>query len=548
MDQQLPPPWMLGATQINEIPMLVVHMQNGELEGLDNLQGGPSIDEETGIREYSHLAEVIQLPEIRDLFYKVAGQLEQHGRVSEDIHEAYEDAKDYSLPYRETEEEEHNPLRALERKGRGGDSKLAYIPVNLAELFIEIRHVPSINPKTGLLEFGFFSKIFGGVGNSFKKIFPEAIRIVGTVGGAILGGPVGAGIGNALAGVATGKSIQNSVVSGLKTGLMAYGAQGLGQVAGLGGATPYTAGFFGGAPNMLASGLGSLGIGAVPGAGVGAAVPSVAGMAAQSLQPAQQIAQAQPGLLGQLAGLAPYAAPVAMAGLSYMGSKKHHQHLQRERERQEERWAHERRQMGWDTNWTPVTSKKYEANPEFWDVSEEDIKHGRVHAPYMREVGTSGRYATGGLVQSYRKGTLVRGKGKGQDDLIKTSVPDGSYIWDASTVSMLGDGSSEAGSKVIDEFENRIRSKVPKRILSHVEKLVKKRVSQVPVYLSDRERKTDPVTVSLVPLVMGKKQISNKKGADILRSTIKNIRKHKSSAGSGLPPKAKPLLQYISAR
>jgi hypothetical protein len=541
--QQLPPPWMLGATEINEIPMLVVHMQNGELEGLDNLQGGPSIDEETGIREYSHLAEVVQRPEIRELFHKVTTQLEEHGKVSEDIHEAYEDAKDYSLPYRETDEEKENPLKTLERKGRGKDSKLAYIPVNLAELLIEIRHIPSINPSTGLLEFGFF----GSIGKFFKKILPEAIRIVGTVGGAILGGPIGAGAGNALAGAVTGKSIKNSVVSGLKTGALSYAAQGLGQAAGLTGATPYSAGFFGGAPNMLASGLGKMGIGAAGALGAASAAPAVAGQVAAAGAPAVAAQAAAPGFLGSLAGLAPLAAPLAMAGLAYTGEKKHHKHMQSERERQEAKWDRESKEMGLDTNWTPVTSKKYEPNPEFWNISEEDVHHGRIHAPYMREVGTTGRYATGGSVRSYREGTLVRGKGKGQEDLIKTSVPDGSYIWDASSTSMLGDGSSGAGAKVIKEFETHIRSKVPKNILKSVEKMVKKRSQQVPVWLSNDEYKSDPVAVSLIPFAMGKKEISNEKGAEILRSAIKNIRKHKSSAGSGLPPKAKSILEYIAA-
>jgi len=539
MNQQLPPPWMLGATHINEIPMLVVHMQNGELEGLDNLQGGPSVDEETGIREYSHLAEIIQLPEIRDLFHKVTSQLEEHGKVSPDIHEAYEESKDYSLPYRETDEEEHNPLRSLERKGRGKDSKLAYIPVNLAKLLIEIRHVPTINPNTGLLEFGFF----GSIGKIFKKILPEAIRIVGTVGGAILGGPIGAGVGNTLAGVATGKSLKNSAMTGLKTGALTYGAQGLGQAFGLTGATPYTAGFFGGAPNMLATGLGKMGVGSA-----GAAPAGVAAAAAPTVASAVPQAAQAPGLMNSLASFAPLAAPLAMAGMAYAGEKKHHAHMQRERDRQEAKWEKERRAMGWDTDWTPVTSNKYETNPEFWDLSEEDVTHGRIHAPYMREVGTTGRYAQGGAVRSYREGALVRGKGKGQDDLIKTSVPDGSYIWDASVTSMLGDGSSKAGAKVIRDFEAHIKNKVPKKIVKTVEKLVKHRSQQVPVWLSNDEYKSDPVAVSLVPLAFGKKQISNEKGADILRATIKNIRKHKSSAGSGLPPKAKPLLQYISAR
>lgn len=567
MNQQLPPPWMLGSKDIDDIPMLVVHMSNGELEGLDDLQGGPSVDEETGIREYSKLADIIMIPEIRDLFHSIANQVETTGDFSQDVHEAYQTSKEHSLPYRETEEEEHNPLRHLEKMGRGEDSKLAYIPVNLAELLIEIRHVPSINPKTGLLEF-FWPLILGGgalllgatgigknVGKMLNKMLgkkaSEIIRIAGTIGGALLGGPLGAGVGNALGSAATGKSLQNSVVSGLKNSALAYGIQGAGQAAGFTGATPYTAGFFGGAPNMLATGLGKMGIGnAGATANTTAAAPAL-----NHAQQAQQLinssfAPQQQGILGTLTNvgstIAPYA-PLAMAGLSYMGEKQHHKHMSKERERQEAKWNREREEMGLNTNWTPVATRQYEENPEFWDITEEDIKHGRIHAPYLRPVGTSGRYAKGGLVQSFNKGTLVRGKGKGQDDKIKTSVPDGTYISDASANSMLGDGSSEAGAKVWQQFEKDIKKRVPKKVLHHVEKLVKKKSQQVPVWLSDSEYKLDPVTVSVIPYALGEKKISNERGADILRAAIKNIRKHKSQAGPGLPPKAKPLLEYMSA-
>lgn len=539
MDQQTPP-WALGNKSINDIPMLVVHMGNGELEGLDNLQGGPSVDEETGIREYSKLADIIDLPEVRNTFIEIGEQLRNNGKLSPDLHEAYEQSKENTLPYQETDEEKHNPLDKLEKTGRGGDSKLAYIPMNLAEFLVEIKHTPTINPKTGLLEFGWFK---------------ELLKIGGTIVGGLLGGPIGAGAGRALAGVATGQKLGHAAMSSVKTGALAYGAQGLGQAAGLGAGTPYTAGFFGGAPNALATGLGGLGIGSAGAAA--SAAPGAAGIASAAAQPLSHAQQAQQllasamspqshGLMGTLANvgssLAPYA-PLAMGALSYMGSKQHHKHEKRERERQEEKWDEERKRMGWDVDWTPVT-KQYEENPEYWKLTDEDLKHGRTE-PRTREVGSAHRYAKGGLVQSYKEGTLVKGKGKGQDDLIKTSVPDGSYIWDASVTSMLGDGSSEAGAKVINNLEEHVRRKVPKKILKSVEKLAKKRSKKVPVWLSDREYKSDPVVVSLIPYVLGRKEISNEKGADILRATIKRVRKHKTQAGSGLPPKAKPLLEYM---
>lgn len=546
-NQQLPPPWALGSKDIQDIPMLVVHMGNGELEGLDNLQGGPSIDEETGIREYSQLSNIIEVPEIRQLFQTVSSQVEEHGQLSPELNEAYENSKENTLPFRETDEEKHNPLDKLEKTGRNGDSKLAYIPMNLAELLVEMRHIPSVNPKTGLLEFW-----------KFKNFLKSVVRVAGTIGGALLGGPLGAGIGNALAGAATGQKLGHAAMSGLKNVGLAYGAQGLGQAAGLTGATPYSSGFFGGAPNALATGLGGLGIGsagAAASAAPGAAGIAGAASAAQPLSHAQQAQQlitsvmTQPqsqGLLGTIANagksLAPYA-PLAVGALSYMGSKQHHKHENHERERQEEKWNEERKRMGWDVDWTPVT-KQYEENPEYWNLTEEDLKHGRAE-PRMREVGNSNRYAKGGLIQSYKEGTLIKGKGKGQEDLIKTSVPDGSYIWDASVTSMLGDGSSEAGAKVIKSFEDHVRSKIPKKILKNVEEIIKRRSNKVPVWLSDREYKSDPVVVSLTPYALGQKEISNEKGADILRATIKKVRKHKTQAGSGLPPKAKPLLEYM---
>lgn len=526
MRQNLPPPWTLGSKDIDEIPMLVVHMSKGELEGLDNLQGGPSIDSDTGIREYSKLGPIINDPEIREIFFDISNQLKTQGKISPPMKEAYTVAKDYSLPYRETEEEEHDHfIRSLEKTGRGSDSKLAYIPMSLAELLVEIEHVPSINPKTELLEFGFFD---------------ELLKVVGTIGGAILGGPIGGGIFRSVMGMITGQKPKDAIISGLKTGALTYGAQGLGQAAGLTGSTPYTAGFFGGTPNALATGLGSMGIGKAAAASAGT----------QTLPVAQQVVNSafsqppSPGLLGTIgnmaSSLAPYA-PLGVGALSYMGSKQHHKHLQKEKEKQESKWNEEKHRMGWDIDWTPV-KKEYEKNPEYWNLTNEDLERG-ITEPYYVEKGQ--KYATGGLVQSYKKGTLVRGKGKGQDDLIKTSVPDGTYISDASTNSMLGDGSSEAGAKVWNDLEQKVKRKIPKNILLNVEKSIKKNSHQVPVWLSDSEYKIDPVTVACLPYALGENKISNERGANILRTAIKKIRKHKAQAGSGLPPKAKPLLEYI---
>lgn len=521
------PPWMSGKKNVNGYPMLIVHMSEGELEGLDNLQGGPSIDPNLGIREYSKLAQIIEIPEIRDLFHTVFNQIKNKGHVSPEIQESYKLAKRNSFPYQETPDEESGPIDELDNTGRFGDTKFGYVPENLIILLIEMGHKISENPTTGLLEFAFWK---------------ELLRVVGTVGGALLAGPIGAGLGNTAARAVTGSSIPNALVGGLKTGALAYGAQGLGQAAGLTAATPYSGGFFGGAPNMLASGLGSMGVGKAVAPGAAKAIsaasvgmPAAAAATANALPSAPAMATS-PGIMDTMAKWA----PLGMMGLSYLSDQKSHKFLDKQAREERERYNREKEQLGYSPNWKPVMSKRYVENPEFYKVSKQDMKHGIFPSPFVE--APRQEYAKGGLVKSYTKGTLVKGPGKGQDDFIETSVPDGSYISDASSTSMLGDGSSEAGAKVLKEFEERVKRHAPKRLKMAVENSLAKTCKQVPVYLSNDEYKFDPLAVTL----LGKG--SNKTGADILRSAINNLRKHKSSNGSGLPPKAKKFTDYMNLR
>ena len=74
---------------------------------------------------------------------------------------------------------------------------------------------------------------------------------------------------------------------------------------------------------------------------------------------------------------------------------------------------------------------------------------------------TSGEYnkapamAQGGLNAMAR---FVRGGGTGRSDEIDAKLSDGEYVIDAETVAMLGDGSSKAGAKRLDEMRAAIRS------------------------------------------------------------------------------------------
>jgi len=70
---------------------------------------------------------------------------------------------------------------------------------------------------------------------------------------------------------------------------------------------------------------------------------------------------------------------------------------------------------------------------------------GRARGGSMRGTGTS------------RNSYAVKGAGTGRSDEIPALLSDGEYVIDAETVAMLGDGSSEAGAKRLDDFRINVR-------------------------------------------------------------------------------------------
>ena len=77
-------------------------------------------------------------------------------------------------------------------------------------------------------------------------------------------------------------------------------------------------------------------------------------------------------------------------------------------------------------------------------------------------------YATGGDVEGGRpSGTrsfAVEGAGTGREDKIPALLSDGEYVIDAETVALLGDGSSKAGAKALDEFRVKVRKHKGKKL------------------------------------------------------------------------------------
>lgn len=73
-------------------------------------------------------------------------------------------------------------------------------------------------------------------------------------------------------------------------------------------------------------------------------------------------------------------------------------------------------------------------------------KQGGLHVPTVE-----GRH-------DYRAGSRVTGEGDGQSDDIPAMLADGEYVFDADTVAQLGNGSTKAGSDLLDKFREEIRA------------------------------------------------------------------------------------------
>jgi hypothetical protein len=76
---------------------------------------------------------------------------------------------------------------------------------------------------------------------------------------------------------------------------------------------------------------------------------------------------------------------------------------------------------------------------------------------FKRVTGMAHGGAMGYARGSSRDSFAVEGPGTGRSDDIPAVLSDGEYVIDAETVALLGDGSSKAGAKKLDEMRVKIR-------------------------------------------------------------------------------------------
>lgn len=486
----------MGDQQIEEPTHIFAHVSPEEIPYLNEMQGREIIDPETGLRDYTLLSTILQFPETQQALGE-ASEIENTKKMAEGGHV----------------EQEGRPiapeLEELRKAGRGGDTELIIITPELAEIFDKWNEgQTTTNPVTGFPEYGFFT---------------EFLRVAGPIVGAVLGGPIGAFAGSVAANKLTGKSWGDSLKQGLISGTLAYAAPMAGGA--FSSAFPGASSALGGASKSI---LGQTMGGAVNNlftpAAQGAGILSSFGANTAKAGIPQAASQAAPntgggfgGILGSLGGKI---VPLAAAGLMLAKGHQQEQKSQQDYEaKQKAELEKLRAQSGSNTPWKQP--KPYDMQELPGQISPEDLASGKQrqyfnHPPLDK-------------IDYKAEGGPIRGFGKGQQDNIPKNIKQNSYIIDASTVSDIGDGSSQAGFKELENFFSRIPSNP----------VHEKRGGFIKALVSNEEFEVLPDQVTA--LGGG----SNPKGAQILENMVKQIREKKRTSGNKLPPKAQPIGGYL---
>lgn len=387
----------------------------------------------------------------------------------------------------------------LKGQGRHGDTMLAHINPLEAMMLKSMGGSGTINPKTGLPEY-----FFGGIGRFFKKVLgPVGGAILGNMilpgAGALIGGGIGGMFGHPnqrmgpLAGAGMGAFAPMAMggLGNLISGAGATGAGGLlnslagqtanpltsfltpGMVSGSGAPSPFSLSSLINGGNaaastpfsmnpvaQLSSTLAPKGASSSPsflaslleGAGVkGATTGSQAGsFLGQFLQPQNALST----LMVGNSLLNPPPSVERQAKAQYRAQAEAQKYLddqlhEPDRMRQRAKLDRELEREKWE----PLAETADDVETE--QLSPEEYERtGKWFRKYKKN--PQGQrievpYARGGEVRRYLDGNTG-----GQEDKIPAWLSDGEYVMDANTVSALGDGNNTAGAQRLDEFRKRL--------------------------------------------------------------------------------------------
>lgn len=306
--------------------------------------------------------------------------------------------------------------------GRHGDDIL--IHVNEDELnWIKQNFGPgSINPKTGLPQFNIWDVLLPAAANVFLPGVGSAVGSgIGTAFGLGADSVIAPMLGSALVGGGI-----NALVGGNPlTGAIAGGlSQPLLQSLGAGQSTGILSGL-----NLMGNSAASTAASAPTAAGI----PGAAAEAAKTAASNAQQAETSSSLLK--------AAPLLLAASALGGAG----------DQQEQ--AAPPKDKGSKQGLEPVEFTREQTNPKIdyttYGYGPEQVFFKDNQLPTMPPKKEE--------TQKAAMGRYVKGGGTGTSDSIPAVLSDGEYVIDAQTVSMLGDGSSDAGAKKLDAMRENIR-------------------------------------------------------------------------------------------
>lgn len=415
----------------------------------------------------------------------------------------------------------------LRKYGEGGDTVLAHISPMEAEQLGSM-YGSDTNPHTGLPQYGLFRRIERAIRKPAKKILP----IAGSMIGGIVGGPAGAIAGGALGGGLSSKRhpldhALGGAMIGLGHSMLSPSiAKGLNLDPG----SFASKALMGSAPSLgeqlgIGSGLGLLGMGdaAAPAAASAMGGTSASGLSGgaaslglgSGLLDTALLATAITGFAKRKVKTPPYGSP-------------ENETINQAIERNRPQWGPEHEYkpappLRGEPKFPPRGYRRTAWN--FFPTPEEQIQQMTRVQEEMAEPGYQYRYAKGGHVRYYK------GAEGGQSDKRPVKLPEHSYIMDATTVSLAGDGNSENGKKrIVKEIvENFLNSGITKE---------SKPSRNIKAFVSDGEMEISPQIVKAA----GGGDIN--KGVKVFDKFRKNMRKHKG-VNKFLPPKSKPLMQYM---
>ena len=364
------------------------------------------------------------------------------------------------FPVKENQNFAHGGLaqKAQEvRQGVGASGDTVLLHVNPEEYEFMKKHFgpERINPHTGLPQFGFFSDFLAPAAMFVASAFlgpavgaaassalglglgaaGEAALGAGLIGagtGAVAGGAKGAvlgGLTGAIGSYALGPSGlnlvggDNSVLSGLTDKLGITGSGGLTENLGLDKLLPGT---------TTASSTEAANAGSTAGGVRDASIATTNGVTGGN---AASWDKAGSGLGSLLSGgnLTKYALPAAVLASALSGKKS----------------APTATATNSDANYgTHLSNVPFNRQAQAVDVA--NVAYGKTPNMFFKDNSLPSTVTAA-------QGRYIKGAGTGISDSIPARLSDGEYVIDAQTVSMLGDGSSDAGAKKLDQLREEIR-------------------------------------------------------------------------------------------